>query len=86
MQVGGAVALSVLATFAAERTTAKLADGASQLEALNAGFHVAYLIAAGIVVLAIGAAALVIKDVSVPAPDGALDYANDGAAPVYAEA
>ena len=45
----------MLATFAAERTTAKLADGANQLEALNAGFHVAYLIAAGIVVSALGA-------------------------------
>ncbi|MCW3041619.1 MAG: transporter [Solirubrobacterales bacterium] len=67
MQVGGAIALSVLATFAAERTTSRLADGASDLEALNAGFHVAFWIAAGIAALAIAAAALVLQDERVPA-------------------
>jgi EmrB/QacA subfamily drug resistance transporter len=71
MQVGGAVALSVLATFAAERTTSKLADGANQLEALNAGFHVAYLIAAGIVLAAIAAAVLVLRTELAPAGDAA---------------
>jgi len=62
MQVGGAVALSVLATFAADRTASRAADGASAAEALNAGFHVAYLIAAGVVVAAIAAAALILRD------------------------
>lgn len=82
MQVGGAIALSVLATFAAERTTSKLADGASQLEAMNAGFHVAYLIAAGIVVLAIAAAVLVLRD----EPAVSADAVPEGAAPAYSEA
>jgi predicted MFS family arabinose efflux permease len=63
MQVGGAIALSVTATFAAERTTADLAGGANPIEALNAGFHVAFFIAAGIAVLAIVAAVLVLEDV-----------------------
>lgn len=71
MQVGGAIALSVLATFAAERTSAEVADGASQLEALNAGFHVAYLIAGGIVVAAIGAAVLILRNETAPAGDPA---------------
>jgi len=62
MQVGGAIALSVLATFAAERTSSRQEGGASALEALNSGFHVAYFIAAGIAALAIAAAALVLRD------------------------
>ncbi|WP_026910517.1 MFS transporter [Patulibacter minatonensis] len=71
MQVGGAIALSVLATFAAERTSGKVADGVNQMEALNSGFHVAYLIAAGFVVAAIAAAVLVLKDERAPAGDAA---------------
>jgi EmrB/QacA subfamily drug resistance transporter len=71
MQVGGAIALSVLATFAAERTTSQLADGASDLAALNSGFHVAYLIAAGIVALAILAAVTILENERAPAGDPA---------------
>jgi EmrB/QacA subfamily drug resistance transporter len=93
MQVGGAIALSVLATFAAERTTNRLADGVSQLEALNSGFHVAYLIAAGIVALAILAAVLVIQGQPAAAPGAAApEHAPEGnpgehgaPAPVYSE-
>ena len=44
VQVGGAIGLAVLATLAAERTDALLADGASNAAALNGGFHLAYLI------------------------------------------
>jgi EmrB/QacA subfamily drug resistance transporter len=78
MQVGGAIALSVLATFAAERTTSKLADGANAAEALNAGFHVAYLIAAGIVVLAIAVAVFVLRNETAPAGDpAAVGHADD---------
>jgi EmrB/QacA subfamily drug resistance transporter len=80
MQVGGAVALSVLATFAAERTTSKLGDGVSQLEALNSGFHVAYLIAAGIVLAALAAAVLVLQDERSVATD-AVAHADAGATP-----
>lgn len=71
MQVGGAVALSVLATFAAQRTTSKADAGASPLEALNAGFHVAFFIAAGIAALAIAAAVLVLRDERLPVGDHA---------------
>jgi EmrB/QacA subfamily drug resistance transporter len=87
MQVGGAIALSVLATFAAERTSSQLDGGASASEALNAGFHVAFFIAAGIAALAIVAAALVLRDEPAPAWDAeaAADEAGDeAAASVYA--
>jgi EmrB/QacA subfamily drug resistance transporter len=66
MQVGGAIALSVLATFASEHTSSELAGGATPIEALNGGFHVAFFIAAGIAVLAIAAAVLVLQDERVP--------------------
>ena len=85
MQVGGAIALSVLATFAAERTSAELRDGAAAAAALNAGFHVAFFIAAGIAILAIAAAVLVLRDE--PAPASSLVAAEDDAeadARVYA--
>jgi EmrB/QacA subfamily drug resistance transporter len=75
MQVGGAIALSVLATFAAERTSSQREGGASPLEALNAGFHVAYFIAAGIAALAIVAAALVLRDE--PAPEWDAEAAGE---------
>jgi EmrB/QacA subfamily drug resistance transporter len=53
VQVGGAIGLAVLATLATERTEVALADGESTASALNSGFHVAYLVAAGLVVVAI---------------------------------
>ncbi len=68
MQVGGAIALSVLATFAAERTTSQLDGGVAAAEALNSGFHVAFYIAAGIAASAIAAAVLVLKDERMPVP------------------
>lgn len=71
MQVGGAIALSVLATFAAERTTSQLGDGVAATEALNSGFHVAFFIAAGIAALGIAAAVLVLQDERVPELDPA---------------
>ena len=52
VQVGGAIGLAVLATVAADRTEGLLADGESALTALNSGFHVAYLIGAGLVAVA----------------------------------
>jgi EmrB/QacA subfamily drug resistance transporter len=82
MQVGGAIALSVLATFAAERTSSQQDGGASVSEALNSGFHVAFFIAAGIAALAIVAAVLVLRDEPAPAWDAeaAGELAEDDAA------
>jgi predicted MFS family arabinose efflux permease len=56
VQVGGAIGLAVLATFATERTEGLLADGESVAEALNSGYHLAYLIGAGLVLVAIAIA------------------------------
>ena len=61
VQVGGAIGLAVLATFATERTDALLADGVSSLEALNSGYHLAYLIGAALVGVAIAVALVVLR-------------------------
>ena len=52
VQVGGAIGLALLATFASERTEGLVAQGEPQAAALNAGFHVAYLIGAALVAVA----------------------------------
>jgi MFS family permease len=67
VQVGGAIGLAVLATFATERTEAQLADGESAASALNSGFHLAYLIGVGMVLVAIAVAVSVLRS-SVPEP------------------
>ena len=61
VQVGGAIGLAVLATLATGRTESLLADGASQAAALNSGFHLAYLIGAILVAVAIVVAVSVLR-------------------------
>jgi EmrB/QacA subfamily drug resistance transporter len=61
VQVGGAIGLAVLATFATERTAAQLADGEAPAVALNSGYHLAYLIGAGLVVVGIVVAVTVLR-------------------------
>jgi EmrB/QacA subfamily drug resistance transporter len=56
VQVGGAVGLAVLATLATERTDGLLADGESAAAALNSGYHLAYVIGAALIAVAIGVA------------------------------
>jgi EmrB/QacA subfamily drug resistance transporter len=56
VQVGGAIGLAVLATLATEHTQAELDDGASAAAALNSGYHLAYLVGAGLVLVAIAVA------------------------------
>ncbi len=60
VQVGGAIGLAVLATLATERTDGLVADGESSLSALNAGYHLAYLIGAALIVGAIAAATIIL--------------------------
>ena len=62
-QVGGALGLAVLATLSTTRAEDLIADGTATAEALNSGYHLAYLIAAGLVVLAIGVALTVLEPV-----------------------
>jgi EmrB/QacA subfamily drug resistance transporter len=61
VQVGGAIGLAVLATLAAEHTDGLLADGQPAATALNAGFHLAYLIGAGLVAVAAVVALTVLR-------------------------
>jgi len=61
MQVGGSIGLAVLATLSTERTNSLLADGEGQLQALNAGYHVAYLIGAGLAAIAVAIAVFVLR-------------------------
>ena len=70
VQVGGAIGLAVLATLATGRTESLLAGGASHAEALNSGFHLAYLIGAILVAVAIVVAASVLRTPK-PAPQHA---------------
>jgi EmrB/QacA subfamily drug resistance transporter len=52
-QVGGALGLAVLATLSTTRTGSQLAHGASNAAALTDGYHLAFTIAAGLVLAAI---------------------------------
>jgi EmrB/QacA subfamily drug resistance transporter len=61
VQVGGAIGLAVLATLASERTDALRAGGDSVNAALNGGFHLAYLIGAALVGVAIVVALIVLR-------------------------
>ncbi len=68
VQVGGAIGLAVLATLASERTDTLRAGGDSVNAALNGGFHLAYLIGAALVGVAIVVALSVLRSGSAAAP------------------
>src|SRR5215212_1043796 len=55
-QVGGALGLAVLATLSASRSDQLIADGESAAAALTSGYHLAFGIGAGLVVVAIAIA------------------------------
>ncbi|GAC1439713.1 MAG: MFS transporter [Solirubrobacteraceae bacterium] len=61
-QVGGALGLAVLATLAATHSDALLHRGTAAAPALTAGYHLALWIAAGLVVIAVGVAALMLEE------------------------
>jgi MFS family permease len=87
MQVGGAIGLAVLATLAAERTSSQTAAGASQLAALNSGYHLAYLVGAGLVAVAVVVALAVLRPVPMPSPEEmAAEHQRAGREPAYSEA
>jgi EmrB/QacA subfamily drug resistance transporter len=68
VQVGGAIGLAVLATLAAERTDTLRAGGEAAASALNGGYHLAYLVGAGLVAVTIAIALVVLRP---PATAGA---------------
>jgi MFS family permease len=61
LQVGGAVGLAVLATLSASETGRLRETGESALSALNGGYHLAYLIGAGLILAAIAVAVTVLQ-------------------------
>jgi EmrB/QacA subfamily drug resistance transporter len=67
MQVGGAVGLAVLATLSTERTNHLLDKGVSQASALTSGYHLAYLVGAGLAAIAVAIAIFVIRPTPTPA-------------------
>ena len=86
-QVGGAIGLAVLATLAAERTSTLEAGGTAVDAALNSGFHLAYLVGAGMVAVALAIAIFVLR--SEPAPEQAeapAEEAHRAGEPAYSDA
>jgi MFS family permease len=61
MQVGGAVGLAVLATLSTERTANLEAAGHSAASALTSGYHLAYLVGAGLAFASVLIAIFVLK-------------------------
>jgi sugar phosphate permease len=86
VQVGGAIGLAVLATLASERSEGLVADGVASAAALNSGYHLAYLIGAALVGIAIVAALVVLR--GAPREAGAAEPRREGVAgePAYSEA
>jgi EmrB/QacA subfamily drug resistance transporter len=82
LQVGGSMGLAVLATLATTRTSNLRASGSSTAEALVGGYHLAFLIAAGLVVVAIGIALTVLR----PEAPATVTEIGGEREPAYAEA
>jgi len=70
MQVGGAVGLAVLATLSTERTEKLEAAGHSVASSLTSGYHLAYLVGAGLAFASVLTAIFVLKQ---PQPMAEMD-------------
>jgi MFS family permease len=77
VQVGGAIGLAILATLATERTERLLAEGEPAAAALNSGYHLAYVIGAGMVLIAIAIAVSALRS-----PEAAAEPADVRPEPV----
>jgi EmrB/QacA subfamily drug resistance transporter len=82
-QVGGALGLAVLATLSATHTKDLQASGSSHLAALTGGYHLAFVIAAGLILIAVAVSALVLRSAPLPAMAHAPE---DSVEPAYSEA
>jgi EmrB/QacA subfamily drug resistance transporter len=74
-QVGGALGLAVLATLATTRTGTLSAHGASSAVALTSGYHLAFTIAAGLLLAAIAIGLALLRP---GRADGAVSEPSDG--------
>jgi EmrB/QacA subfamily drug resistance transporter len=83
-QVGGAIGLAVLATLAAQRTETLEGSGTAVNAALNSGFHLAYLVGAGLVGIALAIAIFVLRSEPAPAHAEAMaEEAQRATEPAY---
>jgi EmrB/QacA subfamily drug resistance transporter len=86
LQVGGALGLAVLATLSTTRSDNLIASGEPTASALTSGYHLAFVIAAGLVVAAVAVAVTVLQ------PEGEAQVEGEEAAelpdaePAYSEA
>jgi len=78
-QVGGALGLAVLATLSTTRSNSLLAHGSSSASALTDGYHLAFTIAAALVVVAIALGVALLR------PGGAADAVGQPADLTLAE-
>ena len=80
MQVGGAVGLAVLATLSTERTQNLESAGHSAASALTSGYHLAYLVGAGLSFVAVLIAIFVLRQ-----PERADEHSGEhsGEAPAF---
>jgi MFS family permease len=79
MQVGGALGLAVLATLSATHSKSLISTGQDTASALTSGYHLAFVIAAGLVVAAVLVALTVLQ------PERHADEAAAEAEPVRAQ-
>jgi len=82
LQVGGAIGLAVLATLATTRTQHLLSGGDGSASALTGGYHLAFIVAAGLVVAALVVAITVLSSGRVEEAEARLDAPE----PAYSEA
>jgi MFS family permease len=81
VQVGGAIGLAVLATLASDRSDTALAQGESAAAALNSGYHLAYLVGAALVGVALVVALRVFREEPAAATETEAPMASEVAFP-----
>ena len=72
-QVGAALGLAVLATLSTNRTSQLLGDGESATSALSSGYHFAWAIGAGLVLVSIVLAATLLRPSTAVEPDDSVE-------------
>jgi predicted MFS family arabinose efflux permease len=85
-QIGGALGLAVLATVSASHTTSLLHSGHPSATALTSGYHLAWVIATGLLVAAIATALAVLRPAPVVEPGREANLENLSDDAVYSEA
>ena len=85
-QVGGALGLAVLATLSSSRSDDLIDQGEATAAALNSGYHLAFVVGAGLVVAGIVVAIALIKPGEAPAHQAVGEGEERGGEPAFSEA